>query len=94
MSFTPIDFRVPDELAPWRSLPPLQLLPRAVLHYTIYLSGHPFIVKYGALYDDDCDFISVLQEETVLGFDCYKICTPNGLMFYKKDGTYLGSNLT
>ena len=90
MSFAPLNFRVPDELAPWRDLAPLRLLPRAILHYTIYLSGRPFIVKYGALYDSDCDYVAVLHQELMEGTDCYKILSPDGYMYYKKDGSYFG----
>jgi len=90
MSFTPLNFRVPDELAPWRSLAPIRLLPRAVLHYTIHLSGCPYIVKYGALYDSDCNYIAVLHQEFVEDTDCYKILSPDGYLYYKKDGSFFG----
>ena len=92
MSFTPLDYRLPDELAPWRSLPPLHMLPRALLYYTIRLDGRTYIVKYGALYDPNFDneFIGVLQEEVVDNKECYKIYTQHGYMYYQKNGLYFG----
>ena len=92
MSFTPLDYRIPDELAPWRSLPPLHMLPRALLYYTIRLDGRTYIVKYGALYDpnNDNEFVGVLQEEVVDNKECYKIYTQHGYMYYQKNGHYFG----
>jgi hypothetical protein len=91
MPFTPIGFRIPDELAPWRSLTPIRDLPRAILYYTIRLDGHTYIVKYGALYDpNDNEFVGVLQEEVVENKQCYKIHTSYGYMYYEKNGSFFG----
>ena len=92
MSFTPLDYRLPDELAPWRSLPPLRMLPRALLYYTIRLDGRTFIVQYGAVYDPNLDneFVGVLQEEMIDNTECYKIISPDGFMYYDKLGQFFG----
>ena len=91
MSFTPLDYRLPDELAPWRTLPPLHMLPRALLYYTIRLDGRTYIVKYGALYDpNDNEYVGVLQEEVVDNKECYRIYTSHGYMYYQKNGLYFG----